>query len=141
MKIQLCLSAVIILLCGLLAGEVIQKHNVQSELDRTRIALSMTESNLSEFKANATAASAADDQKAGIEAVAGIYGCDALPTHNQVDLRSDGTAVYLSDQGRILGGKLQWVIDGKSITIGSARFTVEGNDLIDYRGNRWLHIR
>jgi hypothetical protein len=32
-------------------------------------------------------------------------------------------------------------MSGNIVTIGNSKFTIEGNDLIDSRGNRWLHIR
>jgi len=68
-----------------------------------------------------------------------------MPNPNQVDLRSDGTAVFFLDFGGTTGEsprpKTNWEMNDDTVTVGTTKFKIEQGDLIDSRGNRWLHIR
>ena len=110
-------------------------------LQRTQIALGMTEKSEAELRDNVQAATAQSGKKDKAEAVCGIYYCASVSDRNQVDLRSGGAAVFYFKGGRVQAGKTTWKLDGDTILIGTQKFTVEQTDLIDYRGNRWLHIR
>ena len=110
-------------------------------LQRTQTALDMTEKSEAELRDNVQAAIAQSDKKDKADAIFGIYYCESVPGRNQVDLRSGGAAVFYYDGGRQQAGKTTWKLDGDTILIGTQKFTVEQTDLIDYRGNRWLHIR
>ena len=113
------------------------------QLQRTKNALQMTESELAEFRTNVQKAIAADDQKteqkSHIEAVCGIYNAD-VPGKSQMDLRSDGTAFYYFQNGQP-AGKTRWTLSEDGVMVGDSKFTPEQSDLIDSRGNRWIHVR
>ena len=81
------------------------------------------------------------DQQARVEAVIGIYTCDANTLgKNKMDLRSDGSAFWFFDNGQP-AGKTRWTFDGSAVNVGASKFTTEQSDLIDSRGNRWIHVR
>src|ERR1700733_2683005 len=121
-----------------------EKHSLQ----RTQIALNMTEKSQSEFKANVQAAVDAQSkqnvQSELIDSVYGVYNCPDVENFNQFDLRSDGTAVfYLESQDgeeRIWGRNGTWELDANTIWVKKStgelqRYTIEQDDLIDKRGN------
>jgi len=81
-----------------------------------------------------------------VQAIAGLYEFKDPNVNNQgyqeLDLRSDGSGTF--DQG--FGGrprKLRWEKNGASAIIVQSfgDMKIENGDLIDHRGNRWLHIR
>jgi len=131
---------VLLLITVALAVLVVAEHR---QLQRTKSALQMTESELAEFRTNVQKAIAADDQKteqkSHIEAVCGIYNAD-VPGKSQMDLRSDGTAFYYYQNGQP-AGKTRWTLSGDAVMVGVSKFTPEQSDLIDSRGNRWIHVR
>jgi hypothetical protein len=77
----------------------------------------------------------------GRQALSGIYYCQQAVVKNEVDLRSDGSAVWLNDSSGQKFGSAKWTTDGDTVTVGATQFRIEGSDFIDSRGNRWLHIR
>ena len=120
-----------------------EKHSRQ----RTQTALDMTEKSEAELRSSVQAAIVQSDKKEQASAVCGIYYCENVrfPNPNQVDLRSDGTAVFFVDFGGASGEKprpkTSWQMTDDAITVGATTFKTEQGDLIDSKGNRWLHIR
>jgi hypothetical protein len=116
-----------------------------------RAALDMTKKSEAELKNNVQAAEAVAKENVselaaeGRQALSGIYYSEQARHQgvykDELDLRSDNSAVWLHDSS---GQKLEdskWTTDGDNITVGKTKFKIEGSDLIDSRGNRWLHIR
>jgi predicted nucleic acid-binding Zn-ribbon protein len=133
-----------------------EKHSLQ----RTETALDMTEKSEAELRSNVQAAIDAQDKQGtqaaaqdnvselaaeGRQALSGIYYCQQAVGKNELDMRSDGSAVWLNEGSNQNGWPATWTTDGDTITVitGSRteNFKIEGADLIDARGNRWLHIR
>jgi hypothetical protein len=120
-----------------------EKHTLQ----RTQTALDMTEKSETELRSNVQAAEAATKDNVselaaeGRQALSGIYYCQQAIGKNELDMRSDGSAVWLNDSSGQKFGTSKWTTDGDTVTIGGLPFKIEGSDLIDSRGNRWLHIR
>jgi hypothetical protein len=116
-------------------------------LQKTQTALVMSEAASAELRKNVQDVQNAlrqNVQKAVTrESVCGIYSCNYNGNDEQVDLRSDGRAVFFiwSSSGWWPRAKTNWELDGNTVTAGDQKFTIEGVDLIDSRGNRWLHIR
>ena len=87
----------------------------------------------------------ARDHQAALDAITGIYKPDvAVKSWSKIDLRSDGSAmVFLGSSERGQSGA--WTFASKSVSVSSRNrqetFTVEGDDLIDSKAHRWLHIR
>lgn len=82
--------------------------------------------------------------------VSGIYifrnpSAGQLP--HKMDLRSNGSALlsqlYGSGKSEMeLNRKTSsWSMNGSSVTVGGETFQIEGYDLIDAKGNRWLRVR
>ena len=120
-----------------------ERHTLQ----RTRTALDLAKK--SEASAQASQVAENDDisrlAAEGRQALSGIYYSEQARHlgvyKDELDLRSDGSAVWLNDSS---GRKIEdskWTTDGDNITVGKTQFKIEGSDLIDSRGNRWLHIR
>ena len=105
----------------------------------------MTEKSAAELRDNVQAAVVQSDKADKTDAVCGIYYCDNAPNMNKLDLRSDGTAHFYYSNGMEIPSTRQtkqgWTLDGQKVTVGAKTFTIEQTDLIDNRGNRWLHIR
>jgi len=63
----------------------------------------------------------------------------------KIDLRSDGTAIsslVYWDGGQEINRKtIRWTLNGNKVLVGNSGFKIEGDDLIDSQGNRWLRIR
>ncbi len=133
---------------------LIEKRSLQ----RTQSALAMTEKSEAEFRSNVQSAIAQSDKHESqtavqekINAVCGIYFCENLHGRNQVDLRSDGTAVFFfetrSGEEPYRSSQPNWKLGENTVTVApekfgaSTIFKIEQSDLIDSRGNRWLHIR
>jgi hypothetical protein len=125
-----------------------ERHTLQ----RTQIALDMTEKSEAELRSNVQTAIAQSDKRESqaaaqdkINAVCGIYRFSIFEgAGREYDLRSDGTAKAFKEStaGFVGSGRdIAWTMSGNIVTIGNSKFTIEGNDLIDSRGNRWLHIR
>jgi DNA-directed RNA polymerase subunit RPC12/RpoP len=120
-----------------------EKHSLQ----RTETALAMAENSEAELKSNvqATEAVAKDNVSElaaeGRQALSGIYFCQQVNYKNELDLRSDSSAVWLNDSSGQKLGASKWTTDGDTITVNESHFKIEGSDLIDSHGNRWLHIR
>jgi predicted nucleic acid-binding Zn-ribbon protein len=116
-------------------------------LQRTQIALDMAEKSEAELKSSVkTADITAKDNVSelaaeGRQALSGIYYCQQANYRNEIDLRSDGSMGWLNDSSGQKLGASKWTTDGDTITIDSSKFKIESSDLIDSRGNRWLHIR
>jgi len=116
-------------------------------LQRIEIALEMTEKSEAELRGNVQAAITQSDKKDKVNAVLGIYNCEAASVADgRMDLRSDGTAVSFSWTGSSWHPrpKTNWKLDGNTVTVGTQAikiFTIEQDDLIDSRGNRWVHVR
>jgi hypothetical protein len=98
---------------------------------------------------------AVDPLAEATKAASGIYEYD-LPYNQgywQLDLRSDKTGIFyekfMSGNDSKQPMNVNWkfstdnlkVGDNLNIKIGSAIYKIEGDDLIDSNGNRWLHIR
>jgi hypothetical protein len=124
-----------------------ERHSLQ----RTQTELEMTEQAAAEFKSNVEAAvnqlesqSTAHDKASSVY---GVYYCAEIQNYNKFDLRSDGTvALYLGKQDggeMITFQKATWELVGNTVWIkkaaGIQKFTVEQDDLIDAKGNRWIH--
>jgi hypothetical protein len=77
----------------------------------------------------------------GREALSGIYYCQQVVSRNELDLRSDSSAVWINASSGQKLGTSKWTSDGDSLTVGTVKFKIEGSDLLDSRANRWLHIR
>ena len=128
----------------LFAGLYIHEQKV---LDRTQAALKVEDSSTEELKQNVQVAIIAQDKQDKIEAICGIYEYSQIEgAGREYDLRSDGTAIKLRESenaGFIRQGKNTepWSLSGNMVTIGNMQFTIEGEDLIDSRGNRWMHER
>lgn len=136
------------------AGLFVHEHKA---LDRTAQALKMEADAAQELKQSVQAAIADQDKQYATQTAQdkfasffGVYNCPDVQNENQIDLRSDGTAIfYMQTQGgdeRIWGKSGTWEMDGSNIWIkkGSGqpqRYASEQGDLIDRRGNRWLHVR
>jgi hypothetical protein len=134
-----------------------EKHSLQrteTALQRIETALDMAEKSEAELRSSVQAPEAvAKDNVSelaaeGRQALSGIYYCQQAIWENELDLRSDGSAVWLNDSSGQKLGTSKWETDGDTVTVGGSQFTVggsqfkiEGSDLIDSRGNRWLHIR
>jgi hypothetical protein len=125
-----------------------EKHSRQ----RTQTALDMTEKSEAELRSNVQAAIAQSEKQESqaaaqgkISAVSGIYRFSIFEgAGKEYDLRSDGTAKAFTEStaGFVGSGRdTAWTMNGNIVTIGNLKFTIEGDDLIDSRGNRWLHIR
>jgi hypothetical protein len=124
-----------------------EKHSLQI----TKTALDMAEQSEAELKSNVQVAEpVAKDNVSelaaeGRQALSGIYYCQQAINKNELDMRSDGSAVWLNDSSGQKFGTAKWTTDGDTVTVGTAsrtdNFKIEGTDLIDSRGNRWLHIR
>lgn len=116
-------------------------------LQRTQTALVTTAKSEAELRSNVQAevAVAKDNVSQlaaeGRQALSGIYYCQQAINKNELDLRSDGSAVWLNDSSGQKFGSSKWTTDGDTITVGGVIFKIEGSDLIDSRGDRWLHIR
>lgn len=116
-----------------------------STLQRTQIALDMTEKSEAELKSSVqTADTIAKDNVSqlateGRQALSGIYYCQQAINKNELDMRSDGSAVWLNDSTGHKLGTAKWTTDGDTVTVGSSQFKIESSDLIDSRGNRWIH--
>jgi len=129
-----------VLFAGLYLSE---RHTLQ----RTRTALDMTEKSEAELRSNVQAAIVQSDKTDKAEAVLGIYNCQAdNVAEGRLDLRSDSTAVFFSWTGSrwYPRPKTSWKLDENKITVGTQAvkiFTIEQDDLIDSRGNRWIHTR
>lgn len=87
------------------------------------------------------------DVQAAIDSqeVAGIYECK-LPyneEYQKIDLRSDGRGLFDNGYSSGRGSPISWKkVAGNKIDVDRhGQFKLEGMDLIDDRGNRWLHIR
>ena len=78
-----------------------------------------------------------------VKTFCGIYSPNFRYNDQRVDLRSDGSAVISIWTGNdwLPQSKPNWKLDGNTVTVGESEFKIEGSDLIDSRGNRWLHIR
>jgi len=124
-----------------------EKHSLQI----TKTALDMAEQSEAELKSNVQVAEpVAKDNVSelaaeGRQALSGIYYCQQAINKNELDMRSDGSAVWLNDSSGQKFGTAKWTTDGDTVNVGTAsrtdNFKIEGTDLIDSRGNRWLHIR
>jgi hypothetical protein len=77
----------------------------------------------------------------GRQALSGIYYCQQAINKNKLDMRSDGSAVWLNNSSGQKFGTTKWTTDGDTVTVGSSQFKIESSDLIDSRGNRWIHVR
>jgi hypothetical protein len=105
--------------------------------DRLQKALEMTDASHEEFRKNVEAAVASQE-------IAGLY--EFKPAYSQrfqeLDLRSDGSGIFDKGNGGTVG-HIQWKkLDDAQLNIDRVgRFKIENGDLIDERGNRWLHIR
>ncbi len=120
-----------------------ERHTLQ----RTRAALEMAEKSEAKLRSNVQAEEAVAKNNVselaaeGRQALSGIYYCQQANYQNELDMRSDGSAVWLNDSSGQKLGTSKWTTDGDTVTVGRAQFKIEGSDLIDSRGNRWLHIR
>ena len=129
-----------------------ERHTLQ----RTETVLDMTEKSEAELRSNVQAAIAQSDKQdaqaaaqSQASSIYGVYNCPDVQNYNQFDLRSDGTvASYFERQDgseMLTGQKATWELDGGTVWItknaGMQKFTVEQDDLIDSRGNRWIHTR
>jgi hypothetical protein len=114
----------------------------------------MTEKSEAELRGNVQAAIAQSDKQESqtaaqdrVNSVCGIYNCEAKNVSDgRIDLRSDGTAALFvwTSSGWYPRNKTNWKLDGNSVNVGTQTiriFTIEQDDLIDSRGNRWIHIR
>jgi hypothetical protein len=116
-------------------------------LQRTQTALDMTEKSEAELRDNVQAAVVQSDKTDKAEAVLGIYKCEAdTVVDGRLDLRSDGTAVLSRWTGSRWYAlpKTRWKLDDNKVTVGTQAvkiFTIEQDDFIDSRGNRWIHTR
>jgi len=124
------------------------KHTLQ----RTQVALDMTEKSEAELRSNVQAAIAQSEKQESqaaaqdkISAICGIYRFSIFEgAGREYDLRSDGTAKAFTEStaGFVGSGRdVAWTMNGNIVTIGNLKFTIEGDDLIDSRGNRWRHIQ
>ncbi len=121
----------------------------EQSLQKTQTALAMSEAASAELRKNVQAAEARDKVSElaaeGRQILSGIYYCQQAININELDLRSDGSAVWLNDSSGQKFGTAKWTTDGDTVTVETAsrtdNFKIEGTDLIDSRGNRWLHIR
>jgi hypothetical protein len=129
-----------ILFAGLYLSE---RHTLQ----KAQTAFDLAKKSEAELRSSIQAAEAATKDNVselaaeGRQALSGIYYCQQAVVKNEVDLRSDSSAVWLNDSSGQKFGSAKWTTDGDTVTVGAARFKIEGSDLIDSRGNRWLHIR
>jgi hypothetical protein len=125
-----------------------ERHTLQ----RTQTALDMTEKSEAELRSNVQAAITQSDKQETqtaaqdrFNSICGIYYCEVENLSvNQVDLRSDGTAVFFvrtSNAGEIPRPAKNWQLNGNVVTAANQNFTIEQDDLIDSRGNRWIHTR
>lgn len=72
-----------------------------------------------------------------VNSIAGVYECDFGMGHSlRMDLRSD-MSMYWSQGGE----KLQWKYEGGEVVLGNRRYKLEGVDLIDNEGRRWVRLR
>ena len=95
-----------------------------------------------------TVAAVKADTTANLAAsVAGIYRFEKpnVGMTEKMDLRSDGTAQtwYSNGYSSKQSGKknVNWSVNLDRVMIANSTFKVEGDDLIDIAGNRWLRIR
>ena|ERR1700722_9326866 len=89
-------------------------------------------------------------QQDATSSVYGVYNCPDVQNYNQIDLRSDRTAaIYLQNQDgteMLTHQNATWELDGSTVWIKKTsgamqKYTIEQDDLIDQRGNRWIHTR
>jgi len=105
--------------------------------DRLQKALEIADASHDELRKTVEAAVAAQE-------VAGLY--EFSPAYSQryqeLDLRSDGSGIFDKGNGGAIG-HIKWTrLDDAQLNIDRVgRFKIENGDLIDERGNRWLHIR
>lgn len=136
-------AGALLLLCLLLklgiTNRELQVSNVELQTANARLKheVQMTKESSEELTKNVQAA--IDSQE-----IAGLY--EWKPPYSshyqELDLRSDGTGQFDNGQGS-RSSSANWLknLNG-SITIGrQGTFKVENGDLIDQRGNRWIHIR
>lgn len=118
----------------------------KKSLQKTEIALAMTEKSEAKLKSSVQAVETVAKDNVSelaselVPALSGIY----LRNGRSIgmDLRSDGTAYNCFESGQIISNsKRQWKTDGDTVTVATSQFKIEGSDLIDAQGNRWLHLR
>lgn len=89
----------------------------------------------------------AEVQKNQTVLVCGIYEWERPGSgiDKRMDFRSDGTVIsyLLSGTSSLEYQKRSdfWTLDQDKVQIGNSNFKIEGDDLIDSKGNRWLRIR
>lgn len=87
-----------------------------------------------------------DDAKIAMSSVSGIYEFEdrtrGLPTQ-KLDLRSNGSGIFskLYGASEIQKKGINWSLKSSTLTTDDQKFQVEGDDLVDARGNRWLRVR
>lgn len=102
---------------------------------------------IAELKTASISKLEAEVQKNQTALVCGIYEWEKPGSgiDKRMDFRSDGTVVscFLSGNSSIEFQKRSavWTLDEDKVEVGNSNFKIEGDDLIDSQGNRWLRIR
>jgi hypothetical protein len=133
--------AAIVILVGLLAFEHFRLARTKIELARVSADLQTANAKIAGFETAAEKTSVAELAAQGKAALSGINYCEQVVGRDKLDLRSDGSAVWMNERDGQKLGSAKWTTDGSTVKIGFAEFKIEGSDLIDGKGNRWLHIR
>jgi hypothetical protein len=120
-------------------------------LQRTQTARDLAGKSETELRGSVQAATARSDRQespAGapdnLKAVCGIYRFSIYEGEGrEYDLRSDGTAMAFTESlgGYVGSGRdATWTVNDNIVTIGNSIFTIEGDDLTDSKGNRWVRM-
>ena len=87
-----------------------------------------------------------DAYREKFQSVCGIWSSDTdtRSRYKKFDLRSDGSGIYLRENAngrQEQASKFDWSFTGDAVILSGTTYKLEGEDLIDEKGNRWLHIR
>lgn len=126
----------------------------RNSLQRTEAALDMAKKSEAASSSSVKAAIPQSDALGGqrsqdvANSVYGVYFCRECNV-NKMDFRSDGTVAFFVQSNRRENQRVAdagWKSDGNTVTmsrtiLNQQNFTIKQDDLIDSRGNRWVHIR
>ena len=140
------MKSAFIMVCGLCAIFICSTIILWERNSQKSQQIQQQLSEIAQLKAVSIPEPKGEVQKNQTTLVCGIYECKK-PGQGQLkmDLRSDGTAIsslIYWDGGQEINRKTTtWTLNGNEVQVGSSGFKIEGDDLIDSQGNRWLRIR
>jgi len=138
------MKSAFIIVCGLCAVFICstiifwEKNSQKSQQIQQQLA------EIAKLRAALIPESKSEVQKNQTTLVCGIYECEK-PGQGQLkmDLRSDGTAIssLIWDNGQEFNRKrTTWTLNEDKVQVGNSNFKIEGDDLIDSQGYRWLRV-